>query len=180
MNDTEHAALLKQVLGRDVDPNTYTPTMDEFRAIRLAEIDYESDRRTAAAEAALAENERQRLLAEDPLYERKAEAQRLREEAAAEEAKYQDALTLVQNEHGHELPDQDASGLDRADLYRLAYGEGRDTFNDLAEDVNANAARALSPRGQTEQEKTNEIYRQRWAKEDAAYKSHHPTTPEDN
>jgi hypothetical protein len=172
MNDTEYAEFASKVLGRPVGP-TDQVSYDDLRAIRLAEAEQEIAERTAAAEAALAAKERQKRLEADPLFERKEQAARLREEAAAEEAKYQDALTLVRSEHGHELPDGSVEELDKADLYRLAYGEGRDTFMDLADDYAANRAGASRRPAKTEAEVTADMYRAREARERAAYDALH-------
>ncbi|HXL43519.1 MAG TPA: hypothetical protein VN960_05610 [Gaiellaceae bacterium] len=174
MNDTEYAAFASEVLGRPVAANDQF-SYDDLRLIRAAETEREIAEREERAAAEKAEAERQKKLEADPLFERRARAAQLREEREAHEQKKRDAIELVNAEHRDQLPG-DASELDEAELFKLAYGEGADDFMALADDVDANARAALAPRGKTEAEITADMYRARDAREKAAFDALHNDT----
>jgi|SoiMethySBSTD1v2_1073268.scaffolds.fasta_scaffold178715_5 hypothetical protein len=127
----------------EFDPNKPITTIEEAQA---AMADWwtknearKAEEARAAAEQKAAEEERAAKLAADPYFEYKEKAAQIREAEEAEEAKYQAALTLARaGEAGH-LP-RPAEELPREDLYSAVYGEGRDTFFDLADDPEANRA----------------------------------------
>src|SRR6266511_2879066 len=155
MNDTEYAAFASEVLGRPVAANDQF-SYDDLRLIRAAETEREIAEREERAAAEKAE----------------AECQKKRE---AHEQKKRDAIELVNAEYRDQLPG-DASELDEAELFKLAYGEGADDFMALADDVDANARAALAPRGKTEAEITADMYRARDAREKAAFDALHNDT----
>jgi hypothetical protein len=174
MPEIDYLAIAREALGRDV-ADDYTPTYEEFLTIERAVTERRWQINEEKAKAEQAKAERQAKLEADPLYEHRERATELRQAREAEAQKRADAIELVNAEHRDQLPG-DASELDDATLYRLAYQEGIENDPDyLKDNLAANITASRQP-VESEQEKTNAIYKARWDAEREAYNKLHDNT----